>query len=127
MAIAFFVGRIIVGIYFLMNAYNHVFKGSHLVGYAASKGVPSPKAAIVGSGVLLLVGGLSVLLGAWTLWGIIALIVFMVPVTFMMHNYWKETDPVARMNQKISFMKNLAIIGFLLMLLAVPSPWEYSI
>ncbi len=127
MATAFLVGRIIVGIYFLMNAYNHIFKGSHMVGYAASKGVPSPKAAIVFSGILLLLGGLSVLLGVAVAWGIVALLVFMVPVTFMMHNYWKETDPMMKMNQRISFMKNMAIVGLLLMAFAIPTPWMFSI
>ena len=98
-----------------------------MVDYAASKGVPSPKAAIFVSGILLLVGGLSILLGVGTFWGIIALIVFMVPVTFMMHNYWKETDPAAKMNSRIAFWKNMAIVGFLLMALSIPTPWALSI
>lgn len=126
MDIAFFIGRVIVGVYFLMNAYSHLVKGSHMVGYAGSKGVPNPKLAIFGSGLLLLVGGLSLLFGVWTFWGIIALIVFMVPVTFMMHSYWREADPASRMNEKITFMKNMAIVGFLLMSLAIPEPWIYS-
>lgn len=127
MAIAFLVGRIIVGLYFLMNAYNHIFKGSHMVGYVASKGVRSPKAAIFVSGLLVLVGGLSILLGVGIVWGVVALLVFLVPVTFKMHNYWKETDPMAKMNQRIAFMKNMALIGFALMVLAIPTPWVYSL
>lgn len=127
MDIAFLIGRVIVGVYFLMNAYNHLFHSGHMVGYAASKGVPSPKLAIVGSGVLLLIGGLSVLLGVQTFWGIIALIVFLVPVTFMMHDYWKAADPMAKMNERISFMKNMALIGLLLMALSVATPWVYSL
>lgn len=115
---AFVVGRVIVGLYFLMNAYNHLVKGSHMAGYAASKKVPSPKLAIFVSGLLLLVGGLSVLLDQWLFWGVIALLVFMVPVTFMMHDFWKQSDPMAKMNERISFMKNMAIIGFLLMMLS---------
>jgi putative oxidoreductase len=126
MAIAFLVGQVIVGLYFLMNAYSHIVKGSHMTGYAASKGVPSPGRAIFLSGLLLLVGGLSILLGVWTFWGIIALIVFLVPVTFKMHDFWNQTDPAARMNEKISFTKNMALVGLLLMLLSIPS-WPYSI
>lgn len=125
MVLAFVVGRIIVGVYFLMSAYNHILKGGDMVGYAASKHVPSPKIAIVGSGILLLLGGLSVLSGIFIGWGIGALLVFMVPVTFTMHNYWKETDPIMKMNQRISFMKNMAIIGFLLMAFSIPTPWVY--
>lgn len=127
MAIAFLIGRVIVGVYFLMNAYSHLFQSGHMVGYAASKGVPSPKLAIMGSGVLLLLGGLSVLTGVATCWGIIALIVFLVPVTFTMHNYWKAADPMMKMNERISFMKNMALIGLLLMALSVATPWAYSL
>src|SRR5688572_1255859 len=119
MATAFLIGRIIAGIFFLMNAHSHLVKGSHMVGYAASKGVPNPKAAIFGSGVLLLLGGLSLLFGVAVSWGIIALILFMVPVTFVMHSFWKESDPALKMNQKIAFWKNMAIVGFLLMALSI--------
>ncbi|MBX4209531.1 DoxX family protein [Candidatus Parcubacteria bacterium] len=124
MTIAFIVGRAIVGVYFLMNAYNHIFKSEHMVGYAASKGLPSPKTAIVGSGLLMLVGGLSVLFGVAPQWGLAALLLFMIPVTFKMHDYWKETDPMMKSNQRISFMKNMAIVGFLLMAYAIPVPWN---
>ena len=119
MEIAIFVGRVLVGFYFLMNAYNHIFKASHLTGYVASKGVRSPKTAIIGSGILLLIGGLSVISGLYIVWGVVALLLFLVPVTFKMHNYWKETDPMAKMNQQIAFMKNVALIGFALITLAI--------
>jgi uncharacterized membrane protein YphA (DoxX/SURF4 family) len=98
-----------------MNAYSHLFKGSGMVGYAASKGVPAPRAAIFVTGLLILFGGLSMLFGFAPFWGNIALLAFMIPVTFVMHAFWRETDPMVKMNQKISFMKNMAIIGFLLM------------
>ncbi|HVU06839.1 MAG TPA: DoxX family membrane protein [Candidatus Paceibacterota bacterium] len=127
MTVAFTLGRIIVGLYFLINAYNHVIKGSHMVGYAASKGVPAPKLAITGSGLLLLAGALSILSGVAVFWGLIALLVFMIPVTLKMHDYWKETDPMAKMNARIAFQKNMAIIGFLLMAMAIPTPWTYSL
>ena len=118
MATAFIVGRIIVGVYFLMNAYNHIVKSSHMVGYAASKNVPSPRLAIIGSGILLLLGGLSILLWVFPVIGILCLILFLVPVTLMMHNFWKETDPMARMSAKIEFMKNAALVGLLLIILS---------
>ncbi|HEY0908500.1 MAG TPA: DoxX family membrane protein [Candidatus Paceibacterota bacterium] len=117
LGISFIVGHVIVGLYFLINAYSHLFKSSDMVGYAASKKVPSPRLAIIVSGLLLLVAGLSFVSGMYMFYGIIAALVFMIPVTIMMHNFWAETDPMAKMNQRISFLKNVAIIGFLLMLL----------
>jgi uncharacterized membrane protein YphA (DoxX/SURF4 family) len=127
MIAAFFVGRIVVGIYFLINAWGHLAHSSDMAGYAASKGVPAPRLAVVGSGLLLLVGGLSIVTGVYTFWGVVALLVFMIPVTFTMHSYWKESDPMARMEQKISFQKNLALAGCLLMILSVSNPWPYSL
>lgn len=127
MAIIFLIGRLIVGFYFLESAYNHLVKGGGMLGYAASKGLKSPKLAVYGSGVLLLIGGLSVLLGAWPHIGLIALLLFLIPVTWKMHNYWKETDPMMKMNQRIQFMKNLALIGFVLMAFQLALPWAYHL
>ncbi len=127
MAIVFLIGRIIFGGYFLLNAYNHLVKGGHMVGCAASKGVPSPKLAIVVSGILLLIGGISMVLGLYPLIGVIALVVFLVPVSFMMHAFWKIQDPMARMGERINFQKNMALIGAALMMLAISTPWIWSV
>ncbi len=110
-------GRVIFGGYFLYNAFNHLVKSNALAGYAASKGVKNPKAAVIGSGLLLLVGGLSVLTGFMMSWGAVALIIFLVPVTYKMHAFWKEQDPMARANQQVAFAKNVALIGAALMMI----------
>ena len=127
MAIAFLIGRIIFGAYFLKNAYNHIFHSGHMIGYAQSMGVPAPKVAIIGSGILLAFGGLSMLLGVYTCWGALAIILFLVPVSFKMHPYWKIQDPAAKMNERITFEKNMALIGAALMTLAISTPWMYSL
>lgn len=118
MAILFLIGRIIFGGYFLYNAYNHIVGHKNLEGYAASKGVPMPKVAVIGSGVLLLVGGLGIILAMWVKIALICLVVFMIGVTPVMHAFWKATDPMHKMNERIAFMKNMAILGALLMMLA---------
>ena len=119
MYIAFTIGRVIFGLYWLLAAYNHIKNHKGMAGYAASKGVPAPSVAVVISTVLLLIGGLSIITGYMVFVGIIALIVFLVGVTFTMHNFWKETDPMAKMNSMINFQKNIALIGALLMLLVI--------
>ncbi|MES2216260.1 MAG: DoxX family protein [Patescibacteria group bacterium] len=127
MAIAFLIGRIIFGLYWLDNARNHLMNSDKLVGYASFKKVPAPKLAIIGSGILLLIGGLSMILGIWPYVGLVALLLFLVPVTFTMHAFWKETDPTARMNDRIQFGKNAALAGAILMMFAISLPWEYSL
>lgn len=118
MNIVFWIGRIIVGVYFLFNAFNHFSQLNMLSGYAQSKGVPAPKLAVFGSGVLLAIGGLSILFWQYLLWGTLALVLFFLPVTFMMHNYWKVEDPQAKMGEMVNFMKNIALMGFALLILS---------
>ncbi len=109
-----------------MNGYSHFKNLKNSADYAASKGVPMPKIAVGFSGLLLLIGGATIVLGSWTNFGLYALILFLIPVTFQMHAYWKETDPMMKMNQRINFMKNLALLGAVLMLLSLPVPWINS-
>jgi uncharacterized membrane protein YphA (DoxX/SURF4 family) len=127
MEIAFLIGRIIFGLYWLDNARAHFMNVESMAAYAAYKKVPMPKVAVMGTGVLLLVGGLSILLGLWPIIAQIALILFLIPTAFMMHTYWKETDPQAKMTQRIYFMRNLAYVGVLLMLSMIQTPWPYSL
>jgi putative oxidoreductase len=123
----FLVGRVLVGSYFIMSAYNHLAHPGHLTGYAASKGVPSPKLAILASGVLILLGGLSILTGIRPALGVAAIVLFLIPVTFTMHAFWKDADPMAKMGNRINFMKNIALLGAALMFLAIPTPWPFSL
>ena len=120
-------GRIIFGGFFLMNAWQHFTKLDSYSGYAASKGVPSPTVAVFVSGIFLLLGGLGVLFGVSPIASLTLLILFLVPVSLSMHAFWKVADPNMKMTEQIAFMKNLALIGALLMLYAVPVPWAYSV
>ncbi len=122
MEFAFLAGRIIAGIYFLQNAYNHLVKTNNMVDYAQSKHIPNSKLAVIGSGILLLLGGLSILLGMYLHIGILLLIIFLVPVSMTMHAFWKETDPQSKAMERIQFMKNMALVGLLLMLLGLITP-----
>jgi len=126
MEIAFLVGRIVLGVYYLFNASNHFRNLNMMAGYAGSKGVPAPKLAVAGTGLLLLLGGLSILLGYQPTIGAI-LVIFLVPVAFMMHNFWAVQDPQMKMIETVNFMKNLALAASALMFLAIPQPWPFSL
>jgi uncharacterized membrane protein YphA (DoxX/SURF4 family) len=119
MVALFFIGRIIFGGYFIYNAYNHFKNAGHLAGYAGMKGVPAPKAGVITSGVLFLLGGLSIVLGTHMVLGMWFLIIALIPITFMMHGFWKEKETMARMNERIGFLKNLALIGALLIMISM--------
>lgn len=124
----FLVGRIIAGVMFLFFGLNHFMQLEMMSGYAASKGVPAPKIAVLGSGLLLIIGGLSLALGFQPLIGVGALALFFIGVTPMMHNFWAVEDEQMKMNEMIQFMKNMTILGLVLMLAFVTDmDWPFSI
>ena len=82
-----------------------------MAGYAESKGVPFPLLSIYMSGVAFFLGGLSIMLGLWVSIGALLIAASMLPVTFMMHNFWVHDDPETRQKERIHFFKNLSVIG----------------
>jgi len=122
----FVAGRVLVGAYFLFAGFHHFTATSTLARYAQSHGVPSPEAAVIIGGVLLLIAGLSLLLGLVPKVGIAATVLFLVPVTFIMHAYWKE-EGAARAAQMVNFTKNFGLVGAVLALAGVPEPWPVSL
>jgi uncharacterized membrane protein YphA (DoxX/SURF4 family) len=124
---AFLFGRILVGCYYLQAAFHHFTDVSHLSRAAAAHGVPAPEVAIIGAGVLLLVAGLSFLLGAFPRLGVAAIVLFLVPVTLIMHPFWADRVPAQQQADLINFTKNVGLLGSALMFLAVPRPWPYSV
>ncbi|MBS1724339.1 MAG: DoxX family protein [Armatimonadetes bacterium] len=103
------IGRLLYATIFLSAGIGHF--SPQTIGYAASQGVPLANIAVPLSGVLAILGGLSVALGFKVKWGVAALVLFLVPVTFMMHAFWTVKDPMAAQMQYVNFIKNLALIG----------------
>ena len=102
-------GRVLFSLIFLLAAVGHF--SPQEIAYAAQQGVPLASLAVPLSGVLALLGGLSVLVGYQARWGAWLLIVFLVPVTLMLHNFWAVKDPMMAQMQMAMFMKNLSMIG----------------
>lgn len=119
MGTLFLIGRVLLGGFFLFNAFNHFKKLTGYIGYAQSKGIPHPKIVVITTGVMLAIGGLSILLGVFIVLGMWLLVLFLLGTTFTMHKFWKETDPGVRAGEMTQFMKNMALIGALLMLSAL--------
>jgi len=107
-------GRVLYVAIFILAAPGHFSAGT--IGYAASHGVPLASIAVPLSGMIALAGGLSILLGYRARWGAWLIVLFMVPVTVMMHNFWAVTDRNAAEMQQIMFMKNLSMLGAALMI-----------
>ncbi|HXD72180.1 MAG TPA: DoxX family protein [Vicinamibacterales bacterium] len=123
----FLLGRILYGGFFVLGGINHFTNLGMMSGYAGSKGVPAAKAGVVVSGLLILVGGALVILGAHITIAAACLVAFLVPVSYLMHDFWIEKDMMGRINQQVNFQKNLALLGAALMMLMIPRPWPFSL
>jgi len=102
-------GRFFFALLFLMAGSNHFSKQT--IGHAASQGVPLASLAVPLSGIIALAGGLSILLGYRAKLGAWLIVLFLVPVTLMMHKFWAVTDPMMAQIQMVMFMKNVALLG----------------
>lgn len=112
-------GRVIFGGYFIYSGIHHFTNLKMMSGYAQSKKAPMPQASVIITGLMLLAGGMSYLFNFHITIGSVLLILFLLPATFMMHNFWTIKDPMQKMGEMVNFFKNCALIGALLLMLSV--------
>lgn len=116
-------GRFFFALIFLMSGPMHFTRGT--IAFAASQGVPFASVAVPLSGALALAGGLSILLGYRAKIGAWLLVLFLLGVTPMLHNFWAVSDPVMHQMQFVMFMKNLSMLGGALFFAqAGTGPWS---
>ena len=111
MDVVLLIGRVLFVALFLGSAVGHLTQTDAMAGYAASRGVKMARPATVVSGVMMVLGGLSVLLGVWGDLGALLLFLFLVPTAFLIHGFWRETDPTARQTEMVQFNKDVALAG----------------
>jgi len=102
-------GRFFFALIFLVAAPNHFTRQT--IAFAASQGVPLASIAVPLSGMLAIAGGLSILLGYRAKLGAWLIVLFLIPVTLMLHKFWTVQDPMMAQIQMILFMKNVAMLG----------------
>jgi putative oxidoreductase len=119
-------GRLCLSLIFVASAVGKMADWETPARMIADKGLPAPDAFLSMAIVLEFVGGVLVLLGFNARFGAVALLLFLVPVTLIMHNFWSVQDAAARQEQMINFMKNVSIAGGVLIVLAL-GPGPYSI
>ena len=108
-AIVVLLGRILFSLVFILASINH-FNGSDTA-YAVQSGLPMAKLLVPASGALALLGGLSILIGYHAKVGAWLIVLFLVGVTPVMHNFWAVKDPMMHAMQQVNFMKNLSMLG----------------
>ncbi|MEU7767894.1 DoxX family membrane protein [Nocardia sp. NPDC049190] len=118
MDVVVLIGRVLFSLLFLGSAFGHFAQTDAMAEFAQSRGIPMAKIAVLASGVLFGLGGLSVLLGVWADLGSLLLAVLLLPTAFLMHGFWKETDAQTKQVEMVSFNKDVALAGAALTLFA---------
>jgi putative oxidoreductase len=121
--------RLMIAAIFLMSAVaGKIMNFSGTVEKMAAEGVPSPTILLGGAIAFLILGSLSIVLGFMGRVGALLLLCFLAAATYYFHDFWKlppDTPPAAMQGEVIAFMKNLALMGTMLFLLANGTgPWS---
>jgi len=116
-------GRVLFALIFVMSGPRHFM--SQTIAYAASQGAPMASIAVPFSGVLALIGGLSILLGYRAKVGAWLIVLFLVAITPTMHKFWGVSAPMMQQIQMIMFFKNASMLGAALVITQLGSgPWS---
>ena len=102
-------GRLFYSLIFVVAGFGHFTHQE--IAYAAAQGIPLASVLVPVSGIMAIVGGLSILLGFHGKLGAWLLVLFLVPVTFTMHNFWAVKDPMMQQIQIAMFLKNISMLG----------------
>lgn len=114
------IGRVLLGLIFVLAGFGKLSNPAATVGYMTAYGMPYANLLVWPAGLVELGGGILLLVGWHARWAATALILFVIPATLIFHQFWSVDAAQAQM-QQINFLKNLAIIGGLLYVVAYGS------
>jgi putative oxidoreductase len=112
--------RVLLSLPFLYSGIDKSWRWTAAQREVAASGMPWPTLVHLATVLLQLGGGLSILIGIEARLGALLLGIFLIPVTLMYHPFWKRSGPDF-VTEADHFLSNLALIGGLLMLLAIGS------
>jgi len=118
-------GRILLSTVFILSGISKITGFAMEEGYIVSRHLPLPAVALTIALVVELAGGVAVLIGLFSRFTAWVLFLYLIPTTFLFHNFWTMSG-MDRYDNTIHFEKNLAIMGGLL-LLAAFGPGAYSV
>lgn len=121
------VGRVIFGGFFFFSGLHHFMDRVALTQYTAAAGVPYPDAAVLGTGALLVMGGVGLMTGLWPRIGAAMIVTFLVGVTPVMHAFWNDPAGPQRLANMANFMKNIGLLGGAFIAAALPARWGKAV
>ncbi|MFB6310594.1 MAG: DoxX family protein [Salinirussus sp.] len=125
--IALLLARVLFGGVLAFMGLNHFLQTDEMVGYAQHKGLPAPRLSVIGSGALLVLGGVSLVLGVLPLLGALAVAGFLIVSAVSMHDFWAVPDE-QQQEELTNFLKNVALAGGAVAFAAFASQsWVFSV
>lgn len=118
MDVVVLIARVLFAAIFLTSGLAHLTATAAMTQYAEYKGVPAAKFSVIASGVLMIVGSVSIVLGIWGDLGALLLLVSILPIPFLMHTFWKA-EGEDKMNEQTQFNKTISLVGGSLALFAL--------
>ncbi|MEY2967214.1 MAG: hypothetical protein RLY50_1264 [Actinomycetota bacterium] len=119
-------GRVLFALMLVNGGINHFTKLDAMTGYAQYKKVPAAKAAVLVSGLALLLGGLSLVFGVWADLGGLVSAAVLAAMAFKMHDFWTIEDAQAKQPEMIGFFKNISMAGAALYMSAVAADGNFG-
>jgi putative oxidoreductase len=118
------IGRILLALMFVLAGFDKIGGFAGTAAYIASKGLPVPQVLAAGTIAVEVIGGLMLVIGWKARWAALALAGFTLLASVIFHNYWAMPAEQQMVNQ-LMFMKNLAVAGGMLMIIAFgPGAWS---
>jgi putative oxidoreductase len=111
------VGRILLAVIFITSGYGKIAGYDGTAAYMAAKGMPMVGVLLPLTILTELGGGILLAIGYKARWAALALAGFTILAALIFHNFW-AVEAAQKMAQQISFMKNVAITGGLLVVFA---------
>ena len=118
------VGRTLLALLFIVSGYGKITGFAGTAAYMASKGMPMTEVLLVATIAVELLGGLMLVAGIKARWAAAVIFLYIIPATIIFHNPVGLSGQEAQ-TQMINVLKNLSIMGGMLMVLAFgPGAWS---
>jgi len=113
-------GRFLIALIFLLSGFGKIGGFAQTAGYMASKGLPMVEVLLVLTIIIEVGAALMLIVGWQARLGAATLFLWMIPVTLIFHNFW-AAPAVQQQFEMAMFMKNVAMMGGLLYIMAFGS------
>lgn len=121
---AFALARLMLSVVFLVSGAGKFMNVMGIANTLMAKGFPQPTLFGYAVATLEIAAGICVLIGFKARWAALALLLFTAGTIYVSHNFW-DMDGMARVTNQVQALKNLAIMGGLLLLAAAgPGRWS---